>query len=422
MTTLKHTALHAWHENNGANLVAFGDYHMPMWYDGVKSEHLAVLNSAGLFDTSHMVVVTAKGTDAFDLLNRCFTRDLSACIGKDNNPISDGRCVYGAFLNEQGQCIDDAIVYKIQDNDFMVVINAGMGAAIANHLKDNTGDLDVEICDLTDKVGKFDIQGPNSVKIMEKVIQDPDTALDKVFYFSFKGHFDADSPIADQMRLKDGTPFMLSRSGYTGEVGFEIFIKPEHTEKAWTAIVEAGKDLGVTPCGLGSRDSLRTGANLPLSHQDIGNWTYVNHPWPFALPYNADGSDFTKSFIGSDVIKAAADTADNTYTYIGNDLRKIDGHDAVVIDINGNEIGTVLTCATDMGIGKVDGKIFSIASPEKPENFKAKGLCCGFFKVNTKLNNGDVVELKDAKRTLKVTVVSDVRPDRTARRALKVFR
>jgi aminomethyltransferase len=422
MTTLKHTALHAWHENNGANLVAFGDYHMPMWYDGVKSEHLAVLNSAGLFDTSHMAVVTVKGTGAFDLLNKCFTRDLSACVGKDNNPISDGRCVYGAFLNQEGRCIDDAITYKIQDNDFVVVINAGMGSAIAGHLKENCGDLDAEVTDLTDKVGKFDIQGPTSVKIMEQVIQDPDTAFEKFFYFSFKGHFDPESPITDQMRLKDGTPFMLSRSGYTGEVGFEIFIQPEHTEKAWTAIVEAGKDLGITPCGLGARDSLRTGANLPLSHQDIGNWTYINHPWPFALPYTADGSDFTKSFIGSEVIKAAAETADNTYTFVGNDLRKIDAHDAKVIDINGNEIGTVLTCATDMGIGKVDGKIFSVASPEKPDNFKAKGLCCGFLKVNTKLSAGDVVEVKDAKRILKVNIIPDVRPDRTARRALKNFR
>ena len=421
MEEIRKTFLNKWHADNGGNLVGFGDYEMPLWYSSVKKEHLVVLTNAGMFDTSHMAVVMARGPGAFDLIQLCFTRDLNACIGRDKLPISAGRCVYGAFLDENGFSIDDAIIGKVSDEEYMIVVNAGMGGAIAEHMEAARGDRQVDITDLTDNLGKFDIQGPMSVKIMRKVLQDPEKVFDKMVYFSFKGHFDPSSPFARQVRLKDGTPLLLSRSGYTGEVGFEIFIAPEDTVKAWEMIMEAGREFGCLPCGLASRDSLRTGALLPLSHQDIGHWTYLNHPWCFALPYNADASGFTKDFIGAKALAAAKDTAGYTVAFAGNDLRKVDAHDAVVLDAGGNEIGTVLTCATDIAISRVNGKIYSITSPDKPENFKAKGLCCGFVKVRTGLDVGDTIVLQDSKRKLKVIVAKDIRPDRTARKPLKIF-
>ncbi len=421
MEEIKKTFLHKWHADNGGNLVGFGDYEMPLWYSSVKKEHLVVLTNAGMFDTSHMAVVMAKGPDAFDLIQLCFTRDLNACIGKDKLPIAAGRCVYGAYLDENGYSIDDAIIYKITDEEYMIVANAGMGGAIAEHMEASRGDKQVNITDLTDNLGKFDIQGPMSVKIMRKVLKDPEKIFDKMVYFSFKGHFDPSSPFAQQVQLKDGTPLLLSRSGYTGEVGFEIFIAPEATVKAWEMIMEAGLEFGCLPCGLASRDSLRTGSLLPLSHQDIGHWTYLNHPWSFALPYTADGSGFTKDFIGAKALAAARDIADHTIAFAGNDLRKIDAHTAKVLDADGNEIGTVLTCATDIAISRVNGKIYCIVSPDKPENFKAKGLCCGYVKVKTRLGVGDTIILQDDKRKLKVIVAEDIRPDRTARKPLKIF-
>jgi aminomethyltransferase len=274
---------------------------------------------------------------------------------------------------------------------------------------------------MTDKLGKIDIQGPAAVKTMRKVIQDPKAVYKKLFYFSFKGHFDKSSELADQVQLLDGTPMLFSRSGYTGEVGFELFVEREHTLKVWQAILEAGEELGVVPCGLASRDSLRTGAVLPLSHQDIGAWTYVNHPWPFALPYDAEGRAFTKQFVGRDVLEREAATADRTYTFVGNDLRKVDAHDAVVFDAGGQEIGTVLTCATDMAIGRHEGKIYSVATEDKPEGLKIKGLSCGFIKVSKRLEPGAMVELRAGKRKIKVAIETDVRPDRTARKPLKRF-
>lgn len=417
-TGRKRTPLHDWHVQHGANMVEFGDYVMPVWYSSAKDEHLAVIQAAGLFDTSHMAAVRVFGTGAFQLLQWCFTRNLDACVGKENGPITAGKCVYGAFLDERGYAVDDSIVYKVADEEYLVVVNAGMGGVIARHLEANRGRRDVRIVDLTDKLGKIDIQGPASIKIMAKLLESPNAAYDKLTYFSFKGHFDSASAFATT-KLKDGTALLLSRSGYTGEVGFEIFVEREHNLAVWNQIMEAGRELGLMACGLAARDSLRTGAVLPLSHQDIGPWIYTRHPWPFALPLDAAGC-FTKAFLGSTAIESATG-ADYTLTFVGNDLRKIDTHTAVVRDEHGDELGSVLTCATDMAIGRCAGKIYSVATPDKPEGLKIGGLSAGFIKVKKHLPPGTVVELKDARRAIKVTIETDVRPDRTARKALKNF-
>ena len=419
-TEKKQTPLCEWHKQHGANMVEFGDYLMPVWYASARDEHMAVVTHAGLFDTSHMAVVRVHGPGSFDLLQWCFTRNLLACVGKDNAPITPGKCVYGAFLDDHGCSIDDSIVYKVTDDEYVVVVNASMGGAIAAHLEAHKKNLDVRCIDMTDKLGKIDIQGPASIKIMQKVLKAPDATFDKLTYFSFKGHFDPKSAIAADAQLLDGTPLLLSRSGYTGEVGFEIFVGREHNVRIWELLMEAGKDLGLVACGLAARDSLRTGAVLPLSHQDIGHWTYIHHPWPFALPFNHSGDGFTKSFLGSTALDHAP-YAPYTLTFVGNDLRKIDTHEAVVRDLEGHEIGKVLTCATDMAIGRHGGKIYSVASPAKPEGLAIKGLSCGFIKVDANLAPGTVVELKDGRRSIQVVIETDVRPDRTARKALKNF-
>jgi aminomethyltransferase len=419
-TENKTTPLFDWHKQNGANMVAFGDYLMPLWYASAKDEHMAVVTRAGIFDTSHMAVVRVNGRGSFDLMQLCFTRNLNSCVGKENAPITPGKCVYGAFLNRKGEAIDDSILYKIADEEYVLVVNAGMGGVIAAHLEANKNGLRVQCIDMTDKLGKIDIQGPMSIRIMQRVLKTPDAAFDKLTYFSFKGHFDRSSEIAGEAQLLDGTPVLLSRSGYTGEVGFEIFVAREHTVNVWDTMVAAGKEFGLIACGLASRDSLRTGAVLPLSHQDIGAWTFFHHPWPFALPFHAAGDRFTKTFIGSDALEQAGSTP-YTLTFVGNDLRKIDAHEAVVFDLKGNEIGKVLTCATDMAIGRHGGRIYSIATADKPEGLKITGLSCGFIKVASNLPPGTVVELKDRKRTIQVVIETDVRPDRTARKALKNF-
>jgi aminomethyltransferase len=414
---VKKTALHSWHVAQGARMADFGGYEMPLWYSSAKNEHLSVLQHAGLFDTSHMAAVMVTGPEARDLLQYCFTNDLDACVGQLKKPLSPGRCVYGAYLNAQGEVIDDSIINQLSEDRYMAVVNAGMGAMVADHFNAQAGDRDVSISDLTGKLGKIDIQGPLAAKILSKVLAAPESAFDKLFYFSFKGHFDPGSPLADAVRLSDGTPILLSRTGYTGEFGFEIFVSPDKVVQTWEMIYAAGQEFGLTACGLAARDSLRGGAVLPLSHQDIGHWPFIHHPWPFALPFNADQTGFTKSFIGDQAL-LTVDRPEYTYAFVGGDLRKVTTP-ATVLDAEGNALGIVLTCVSDMGIGYHQGRLLSIASPDKPQDFSPRGLCCGFIKVKSPLKPGSTVVLKDQRRKLNVTIVTDIRPDRTARRPIK---
>ncbi|MFO7688747.1 MAG: aminomethyl transferase family protein [Desulfobacterales bacterium] len=415
----KTTPLYSWHVAKGATMSAFGGYLMPLWYASAKEEHLAVLTAAGLFDTSHMAVLSVDGTGALDLLQETFTQNLSACVGAAKSALSVGRCVYGAFLNEAGEVIDDSIIYQTGNGTYMAVVNAGMGAAIARQLSAYKRGRAVTITDRTDRLGKIDLQGPLAAKILTNSLADPTDVLERMPYFSFKGHFDPAAATPSWVLLKNGMPILLSRTGYTGEFGFEIFIDPQHLPGLWEMLLEAGAPFGLTVCGLAARDSLRAGAVLPLSHQDIGPWKFINHPWLFALPFNADRSGFTKAFVGSQAL-LSAEGSEFTYAFVGQDLRKVSPADApIVTDARNREIGKVLTCATDMAIGRFGGRIYSIASPDKPDGFVPKGLSCGFIKVNIELSVGDTVQLKDKRRTLTVTIVNDVRPHRTARKPLR---
>jgi len=420
MMETKRTLLYDRHVAQGANMAVFGGYEMPLWYpSGAKAEHLTVLTAAGMFDTSHMAVVKISGTGASDLLQVCFSRDINACIGAKQKPLESGRCVYGVYLNEKGRVIDDSIVYRLEKESYIAVVNAGMGAKIAGHLSANKGSLKVEIGDLTDKVGKLDVQGPDSAKILSKILANPEKIFENMPYFSFKGHFDPASPLGDQVRLSDGTAILLSRTGYTGEFGFEIFISPDHLVRLWDMILEAGKSFGLISCGLAARDSLRAGAVLPLSHQDIGNWLFLHTPWSFALPFNKDKSGFTKFFIGDKPLRDRAN-AEFTYPFAGYDLRKI-SLPAAVTDTEGSEIGTVLTCVSDMGIGRHNDRIYSIASPDRPEGFIPKGLSCGFVKAAKPLNIGQSLILKDSRRKIEAEIREDIRPNRTARMPISNF-
>ena len=414
---IKRTRLYDWHINHKARTAAFGGYDMPLWYTSAKNEHLAVLTHAGLFDTSHMAAVIVAGPDARDLLQWAFTKDLERALGLAKDPLRDGRCVYGAFLNEAGEVMDDAIVYQLDVQCYMVVVNAAMGGPVATHLEGQVGDLRATITDLTDQVGKLDVQGPAAARILNTVLADPEQAFTKLPYFSFKGGWTADRIALAPVELTTGASVLLSRTGYTGEFGFELFTAIDDFVPAWEAIYAAGQEFGLTACGLAARDSLRAGAVLPLSHQDIGPWPFLSHPWPFALPYNEEQSGFTKEFLGAAALSGIS-SPHYTYPFVGRDLRKVT-LPAEVLDSSGAALGTVLTCATDVAIGWVEDRICSITSPDRPADFAPRGLCCGFVKVRQPLNPGSQVTLKDQRRTLPVTIVQDIRPHRTARKPIQ---
>ncbi|MCG8549349.1 MAG: aminomethyl transferase family protein, partial [Desulfobacterales bacterium] len=315
---------------------------------------------------------------------------------------------------------DDAIVYKFHDDSFMVCVNAGMGSSITAHLVSHGNGKSADIQDLSGRLAKVDVQGKNALKIVFGLIRDNEKVFNKMPYFSFKGSLDTDAP--DRVTLADGTPVIVSRTGYTGEFGFEIFIAPDKVVKLWTNLLDAGSPYGLIPCGLGARDSLRAGACLPLSHQDIGHFPFINHPWEFALPFKSGTRQFTKTFLGDKSLMNLEQPA-FTYAFVGDSLRKVGAGDASrVLNGQGKDIGKVLTCATDMGIFWHEDRIVSINTPNLPPNFKIKGLACGFVMVNQPLDAGTRLTLVEGKRKIGIQLVSDIRPDRTARLAIKNFR
>ncbi|WP_028317573.1 aminomethyltransferase family protein [Desulfobulbus elongatus] len=419
-TSLKTTPLHPWHVGRSANMAAFGGYEMPLWYPaGAKAEHLAPITAAGLFDTSHMAVLTLRGPLVRPLLQHCFSKDLDRCLGPRKTPLVPGRCVYGVFLDEAGCVLDDAIVYQCGETDYMLVVNAAMGAPVAAHLRrHNPDETRALVHDHSDALGKMDLQGPAAAKILARILRNPDQVFDRMVYFSFKGTFAPHLLPGAPVTLLDGTPVLVSRTGYTGEFGFELFVAPEHTTRLWQLLLEAGAPEGLLPCGLAARDSLRAGAGLPLSHQDIGPWLFADNPWLFVLPWDEDGSGFTKDFGGGRAVLAAG-SAPCTLPFAGFDPRKIPlGAASKVTAPDGTVLGGVLTCTTDMAIDRVDGVIVSIATPVaggRPESFAPRGLCCGFVRLDVPLPPGTEVLLTDGKRTLKVEIRDQIRPDRTAR-------
>lgn len=403
-SNLKRTALYDSHLSLSGNMVDFGGWEMPLWYKtGAVKEHMAVIKAAGLFDTSHMSVVTVSGEKVREFLNFALTRDISG-----QRP---GRCGYSAILTKEGFCLDDTIIYPLSDNRIALVVNAGMGAKVVEHMQSLPGGDRLVWSDLTGQVGKLDIQGPLALKILKDLVRNPDKLFEQFPYFSFKGDFNfADTGVF----MRDGTPVLLSRTGYTGEFGFEIYLPADRAVNLWEMLMSAGEPFGLIPCGLAARDSLRAGAVLALSHQDIGPWPFVNHPWPWALPLSETGG-FTKNFYGRDALDPAS--APHTLPFAGYDPRKVDTESARVL-CEGEDIGRVLTCVADMAIGRVDGGIVSVASPSAPAGFSPRGLVCGFIRVNRALESGSRLVLKDNRREIAVEVVTDIRPDRTARKKL----
>jgi aminomethyltransferase len=408
VSALQKTTLNSVHAALGATLVDFGGWEMPLWYKtGAVKEHLAVILAAGLFDVSHMAVVLAEGPGIRAFLNTALTRDIA--------DLRLERAAYGIILNEQGHALDDTIIYPLAEDRFGLVVNAGMAARVIAHLKALPGGSAFTWRDLTGNCAKIDIQGPASYRILRPFIADADTVFAQFPYFSFQGDFDF---AQSRVRLTDGTPLMLSRTGYTGEFGFELFLPTAAVVSFWHRILAAGGGSGLIPCGLAARDSLRTGAVLPLSHQDIGPWPFINNPWPWALPLKDDGS-FSKTFVGSAALDPG--TADHTLAFAGFDPRKVEQRAEVIH--RGEAIGTVLTCVADVAIGRPAGEnspIVSLADPARPAGWNPRGLVCGFVKVARRLDPGATVTLKDGRREITVQIVSDIRPLRSARKALKL--
>ena len=236
------TPLYGAHVKAGGKIVPFAGYLLPVQYGtGVITEHMAVREKAGLFDVSHMGEVLCQGKDALANLQKLLTNDFTNMV--------DGQARYSPMCNENGGTVDDLIVYKREDNDYFIVVNA------ANKDKDYQWMLDhqfgeVTFTDASSEYGQIALQGPKAMEILKKLTAEEN--IPKKYY-----HAVFDTEVA-------GIPCIISKTGYTGEDGVELYLASENAEKMWDALLEAGKDEGLIPCGLGARDTLRMEAAMPL--------------------------------------------------------------------------------------------------------------------------------------------------------------
>lgn len=263
------------HESIGGKMVPFAGFLMPVRYSSDKEEHLAVRNSVGVFDVSHMGEFLLKGKGALDLIQRVTSNDASTLF--------DGKIQYSYLPNETGGVVDDLLVYRVSEEEYLLVVNAG------NIQKDwewiskyNTEG--VSMTNLSDELSLFAVQGPNAVKTLQKLTEVDLSALD--YYTFVKGRFAGHDDI------------LISATGYTGAGGFEIYLPNALAEEIWKKIFEAGDEFDIKPIGLGARDTLRLEMGYCLYGNDITDET---SPLEAGLGWV---TKFTKTFTNSEALKA----------------------------------------------------------------------------------------------------------------------
>jgi aminomethyltransferase len=325
--TLKRTALFKNHVAAGGKIVPFAGYEMPVQYSGVIDEHNTVRNQVGLFDVSHMGEVEFKGENALSVVNRIITNDL--------NRIEDGQACYTAMCRPDGGIIDDLVTYRISAQHILICVNASNREKDFNWMKEQARG-ECEVIDRSDDYVQIAVQGPNAVELVGRLANCDVNAIG-TYRFAMGKICDADA--------------IISRTGYTGEDGFELYLPSESGSSVWDALLEKGVDLGVKPAGLGARDTLRLEMRYALYGNDIDEST---HPLESGLGWvvKLDKDDF----IGKDaLVKLKAEG--NTRRMVGFEMidRGIARHDYPVINEAGEHIGKVTSGTKGPSVNKAIG-------------------------------------------------------------------
>ncbi len=322
---LKHIPLESLHEKLGGKMVPFAGYVMPVRYSSDIEEHMTVRKGVGVFDVSHMGEFTIRGPQALDLIQRVTSNDASKLV--------DGQAQYSCLPNETGGIVDDLIVYKVKDNDYLVVVNASNIEKDWNWIsRFNT--KGAEMKNISEDICLFAVQGPKAGGVLQKLTK---VDLSAIKYYHF-----AIGELA-------GTPnVIISNTGYTGAGGFEIYVNKSAAEKVWNAVFEAGKDENIKPIGLGARDTLRLEMGFCLYGNDIDDTT---SPLEAGLGWI---TKFTKEFTNSANLKAQKE-AGVKRKLVGFRMvdKGIPRHDYILRDAAGQEIGKVTsgTMSPLMSIG-----------------------------------------------------------------------
>ena len=333
---MTHTPLYETHKSFGARMIDFAGWKLPLQFDGIRQEHMAVRNACGLFDVSHMGEIEIKGPEAEVLCQKLNTNDMAG--------LRDGRARYGLFCYPDGGAVDDLITYRFSADHFLVCVNASNTEKVYRWIGDNCGGLDVEVTDASAAYAQIAVQGPNSVSVMERALGEE--SVRDFPRFSFR------------ILAGEATGVIVARTGYTGEDGFELFVPSGDAVWIWERLRESGSEFGIALCGLGARDTLRIEVGYPLYGNELGEKT---------TPIEAGLGRYVKmdkgDFIGRDALLEQVESGVARET-IGFKMldRGIARHGYGVVK-NGRRIGEItsgtMSPVLDVGVG-----IASVASGE----------------------------------------------------------
>jgi aminomethyltransferase len=320
VSTARKTALNAVHRQQGAKMVEFNGWDMPVEYPkvgGLVAEHMAVRNSVGVFDVSHMGDIRLHGPEALAAVQHMTMNDAAT--------LQIGQARYSALLYPQGTFVDDVIVHRLGEEDYLLVINAGTREKDFNWVRDAAKGFDCKVEDLSDNYTQIAIQGPNGWKVLQKLT---DADLTKVKFYWFTHGTVCGLPNT-----------LIARTGYTAEDGFEIYVPSDEATSArvWKEVMEAGKEFGIVPCGLGSRNTLRLEGALSLYGHEISDTITV---WEARLDrfIKLDKGEFT----GRDALARQQEKGvERILVGLENVDRGIPRDGYKVFDLEGKEIGYV---------------------------------------------------------------------------------
>lgn len=327
----KKTSLYDEHIKLGAKMVPFGGWIMPVQYEGIIKEHNATRNAAGLFDVSHMGEVYIKGKDSFNFLQSIVPQDLKN--------LKSGKAIYCHLPNEQGGLIDDLIVYNakgiIENIDYLIVINASRIDYDVPHMKKMALGFNVEVINKSDDFSMLALQGVNSKFIIEKMGVDLDKQPE---FFTFIN------------ATLNNCPVFLTRTGYTGEDGFEIIFENKYACELWNKILSYKEEFGVVPVGLGARDTLRLEAGLPLyGHELNEKTTPLESSLGFFIP-----NEKNENYLGKSLIQAQKEKSTplrrKLFAFVMDD--RMIARNEYPVFIDGVECGMVTSGAPSPTLGK----------------------------------------------------------------------
>ena len=271
---MKHTAFTQFHIDLGAKMAEFAGYNMPIQYEGINQEHITVRKGVGVFDVSHMGEFWVKGPKAFDFVQKTTTNDVAALV--------DGKVQYSAFPNGKGGLVDDLLVYRIDAETYLLVVNAAnidKDWAHCSKIAEEMGlEVGKELYNASDEIAQLAVQGPLALKAMQKIVKEP---IEDMEYYTFKK--------VEIAGIKD---VIFSTTGYTGSGGCEIYVANEDGEKLWNAVFEAGEEFGIKPIGLGARDTLRLEMGFSLYGHELNDTTSTIEAGLSWITKFVDGNDF----------------------------------------------------------------------------------------------------------------------------------